>query len=483
MAETPIPFGPWEPDRAPFMSSALTEAVNVLPIDGAYAPVSGPMPTSLAVLPGASYGLFAIPQPDGTPLVYAATYNNLYRISTGAPTQVYSGGAISAAYWRFAQYQQRTIAINPYVNPLGATAAGSFTALGGTPPKAKAVGVVGDFLVLGNLQNDGVDGFQPNRIRWCGFDNPDTWGTNVGTQADYQPMPDQGGPVIAITGREYGTVYQRKIISRMTNVGPPNVFTFEVVEQQRGAISAGAVCNAGDADYFIADDGVFMWNGVGSVPIGEGRCNRWLRQRLDYSRADGIVSGYDPQANCVWWGIPEIARPNIVTILVYSIGQNQFVTVSTPVEALATSLSLPTPLESMPTPDTFGGSFDDPAYAGGAPILALIDTAHTYGTFSGQILEATLTTGDYQSQSGSRTLVTGVRPLVDSDNTTVAVGERNSAPGEPVVWYDAVPVNAIGVAPQRVDGRYIRYRVAMPVGDGWSRAVGIEPAMKTSGRR
>jgi hypothetical protein len=483
MVDTPIPFGAWEPDRAAHMSASLTEAINVLPIDGSYAPAAGVLPVTLAALPGAARGLFAIPQPDGTPLVYGATSNNIYRLSQSGVTSVYSGGAISADYWRFAQYQQRTIAINPYVNPLGATASGSFTALGGTPPKAKAVGVVGDFLVLGNLQNDGIDGFQPNRIRWSGFDNPDTWGTSVGTQADFQPMPDQGGPVIAITGREYGTIYQRKIISRMTYVGPPNVFTFEVVEQQRGAISSGAVCNAGNADFFIADDGVFVWNGAGTSPIGEGRINRWLRSRLDYSRADAIVSAYDPQNNCVRWGIPEIAQPNIVTELVYSIGQNQFTVVNTPIEALATSLTFPTPLEAMPTPDTFGGSFDDPAYAGGAPILAAIDTSHVYGTFSGQVLAATLTTGDYQSQSGSRSLVTGVRPLVDTGNAMVTVGERNSAPGEPVVWGSAVSVNAIGIAPQRVDGRYLRYRLNMPAGDGWRTAVGIEVSLKTTGRR
>jgi hypothetical protein len=307
MTDIPIPLGPWEPDKAAHMSTSLTEAINVLPVAGAYAPFRGLFPTPGQILPTAARGYFAIPMPDGSPLIYAATATDIYKIAGSSPTVVYAGGAITPAYWRFVQFQGRTIAINPEVVPLGATT-GSFTALGGTPPRAKAVAVVGDFLVLGNLQNDGVDGYQPNRIRWSGFDNPDTWGTSVGTQADFQPMPDIGGPVVAITGRELGTIYQRKCISRMQYVGPPNIFTFDVVEQQRGAVSAGAVCNAGDLDFFYSDDGFFAWNGAASTPIGTDRVDRWVRSRLDFSKVDAIFSAYDPQTRCVMWGIPEAAR-------------------------------------------------------------------------------------------------------------------------------------------------------------------------------
>lgn len=482
MTDIPIPFGAWEPDKAAHMSSSLTEATNVLPVAGAYAPVAGLFPTPGQVLPSASRGFFAIPQPDGSPLIYAATFNNIYRIAGGSPTLAYSGGAITSSYWRFAQFQGRTIAINPFVSPLSATT-GMFTALGGTPPRAKAVAVVGDFLVLGNLQNDGVDGFQPNRVRWSGFDNPDTWGTSVGTQADFQPMPDIGGPVVAITGRELGTIYQRKCISRMQYVGPPNIFNFDVAEQQRGAVAAGAVCNAGDMDFFLSDDGFFAWNGAASTPIGTDRVDRWVKSRLDSSRLDAIVSAYDPQTRCVMWGIPEIGKTTVETIVAYSIGDDRWTTINVQIEGITSSLTLATPLESMPDPDSFGGSYDDPAFAGGSPILAAIDANHQYGTFSGPILPATLATGDFQSQAGSRTLVTGVRPLVDSVGVSVAVGERNQRPSDYVAWYSPVAANAVGVSPQRVDGRELRYRVQMPAGDTWQRAVGIEVSAKASGRR
>jgi hypothetical protein len=484
VTDVPITFGPWEPDRAPHMSPALSEAINILPMAGAYAPVAGVFPMAAQTLPSRVYGFFAVPLPDGTPLIYTATQSNIYRLATGTVTQVYTGSGLNVHPWRFAQFQGRTIAIHPDANPLGATPTGTFSALGGTPPRAIAVAVVGDFLVLGNLQNDGVDGYQPNRIRWSGFDNPDTWGTNVGTQADFQPMPDEGGPVIAITGgRTTGTVYQRRSISRMQYVGPPNVFNFDTVELARGAVAAGAVCKAGALDFFISDDGFYAWDGFSSSPVGAGRVNDWLKQRLDFAQLEKIISGYDPRSNCVWFGIPEVNKTLVETFLIYSLGENRFSTVNTPVEAITSSLTQAIALEDMPIPDTFGGSFDDPAYAGKVPILAAVNANHQYGTFSGQILAATISTGDFQSAAGSRSFVTGVRPIIDSVNATVAVGERNQQPGDAVLWASPTAVNNSGIAPQRKDGRYLRYQVKTPAGDNWTRASGIEVSLKQTGRR
>jgi len=483
MGDIPIQFGAWEPDRAPHMSPALSEAINVLPVAGAYAPFASHVALAGTTLPAPCRGYFSIPLPDGTPLVYAATNDDIYQVGNGFLTGRFDATGLSPAYWRFAQFAGRTIAINPGVDPQGAIPGSNFAALGGTPPKAVTCAVVSNFLVLGNLIDDGIDGYQPNRIRWSGISDPDTWGTNVGTQADFQPMPDEGGPVIAITGREVGTVFQRKSISRMQYVGTPNVFNFEVAESGRGAISTGSVCDIGDLVFFISDDGFRVWNSVSSSPIGTDRVDRWFNQRLDHNRLDDIISGYDPVHNCVLWGFPEPTKAGIETLICFSIDDQRWTTINYPVQALSSSESLPRTLESMPPPDSFGGSFDDPAFAGRAPVLSGMDNTNTYGTFSGGNLPASLATGDYQSSPGQRTFVTAVRPIVDSGNVTVAVGERDQTTANIVTWKDPVGLNSAGSCPQRNDGRYIRYRMQMPANDTWSRAVGIEVAIKATGRR
>jgi hypothetical protein len=479
----PIQFGPWEPDRAPHMSPSLSEATNVLPVAGAYAPFPTIVPSVGTALPAPAKGFFSIPLADGAPLVYGATNDDIYQIGNGFTARRFDGTGLSPGYWRFAQFDGRTIAINPSVNPKGAVPGGDFTDLGGTPPKAVTCGVVNNFLVLGNLISDGVDGYQPNRIRWSGFNDPDTWGTNVGTQADFQPMPDEGGPVIAVTGREIGTVFQRKCISRMQYVGTPNVFDFQVVESGRGAISTGSVCDIGNLVFFLADDGFYVWDGASATPIGTDRVDRWFNSMLDHNRVDDIISGFDPVTRCVLWGFPRPAMPGIQTIIAFSIGDQRWTSIEYPIQALGASQSLPTTLEDMPAPDTFGGSFDDPAFAGKAPVLAGIDGNNTYGTFSGGALPATLTTGDYQSSPGSRSFVTSVRPIVDSSGVTIAVGERDQTTANVVMWKDPVSLNRAGTTPQRNDGRYLRYKLEIPANDSWNRAVGLEVELKGTGRR
>jgi hypothetical protein len=484
MADVPIQFGPWEPDKAPHQSPALTEATNVLPLAGAYIPFPSLSPVAGAVLDAPATGFYAAPLLNGTPLVFAATANQIVRIDNGATTVAYDAGGIATAAWRFTSFKGSVIAVNPYANPLGAAPGGMFEELGGDPPRAKVVGVVAqNFLVLGNLQNDGPDGLQPNRIRWSGFNNADTWGTNVGTQADFQPMPDEGGPVISITGRETGTVFQRNAITRMQYVGGATVFDFTTVELNRGAISAGAVCDIGGLIFFIADDGFFVWDGTSSVAIGSDKVDRTFNELVDHNRLDAIVSGFDPVTRSVLWAFPEVGNTAPSTIFAYSIPDGRWSRIDVPLQQITQSATLAAPIEGMPTPDLFDGTFDDPSFAGGRPILAAIDSNNQYCTFEGPSLASTITTGDFQTTTNMRGFVSGVRPLVDTAQVRMAVGERDQRSADAVTWNTSTALERDGVCPQRVSGRYMRFRQTTEAGAIWSRATGIELRLTQRGRR
>jgi hypothetical protein len=484
MGSVAIAYGPWEPDKAPHMSPSLVEAINVLPVAGAYAPFPAFVPLAGATLPGPAKGFFAAPLADGRPIVYAATSDTIYRVNSGSLSTAYSSPGQAGANWSFAKFEGRVIAVNPYSAPLGAVPGASFVPLGGSPSPAHVCAVVEkNFLVLGNLVADGVDGAVPNRVRWSGFINPGTWGTNVGTQADFEDMPDEGGPVVAITGRETGTVFQRKAIVRMQYVGSPDVFAFTTVEQGRGAISTGAVVDIGNIVFFIADDGFFAWDGTTALPIGGGKVDRWFNERVDHNRLDSIVGGFDPVSRCVFWAFPEQGQSSPSMMIAYSLVDGRFSQVSVAMQQIGASATLPMTLEQMPKPDTFIGSFDDPAYAGGRPYLAGIDALGRYGTFSGLPLASTITTGDWQSSPGQRTFVQGVRPLIDCSAVTMAVGARAQEGADAVAWNSPVSLGVDGSCPQRIDARYVRYRQATPANQNWTRAVGIEPLLRASGRR
>jgi hypothetical protein len=85
----------------------------------------------------------------------------------------------------------------------------------------------------------------------------------------------------------------------------------------------------------------------------------------------------------------------------------------------------------------------------------------------------TLVSGETQPAPGRRSWVRNTRPLIDGGAATLAVGHRERLT-DPVIWEPPVAVNAIGECPQRVTGRYVRYRLTMPAGETWRHLQGIE---------
>jgi hypothetical protein len=481
----PLQFGEWRPDMAPHMSPALAEATNVLPIAGAYAPFPAHTPVNGTALPEAAKGFFPTLLPDGTPVIYAATRSKIYRIANGSKTVAYDASPLRAGRWWFAQVGGKLCAGCEGLAPVGGDLGSVLTPLGGSPSQAAVGAVVNrDYLVLGNLKGEPVDGAVANRVRWSGILNPDTWGTNVGTGADFEDMLDEGGPVVQITGRSVGTVFQRRAITRMQYTGNPStVFAFTTVEIGRGAVSAGAVCDVGAVVFYRADDGFFAWDGTQSIPIGTDRVDAWFAENADPTKFDLMRSGYDPAHRCVMWAFVENGQTANSAILVYSLADQKFTLVRLAMQDIASSATLPTTLESMPTPDTATISWDDGIYAGKRPVLAGIDATNTYGTFSGANLASTIVTGDLQAGPGLRSFVTGVRPIIDAAGVTVAVGEREQATKDAVVWNAASGLGVSGICPQRFDGRYLRYRQTTLAGEAWTRASGLEIEVQGSGVR
>jgi hypothetical protein len=475
-----IQLGEWRPDRAPHMSPDLSEAVNVLSVAGGYAPVPSHVPLTGTHLGFRAQGFFSVPSVTGQPIVYSATGQRVYRIRNGSFDQAYYAGDISDAPWWFAELAGEIITGNRFVSPVAGNPGNEFAPVSADAPAAACGAVVDrNFLMIGNLTSDGVDGPQPARVRWAGFRNIRTWGTSVGTQADFENMHDEGGPVIQITRQ---TVFQRKAITRITP-NPTTVFQFDTVEIGRGPITRGAVCNIGLFDAFIADDGFFLWNGIQSVPIGDEKVNDWFAKNVNPARVDRISSGYDPTTRCILWAFPEIGQDDNSAIISYSMADQRWTLIRKAMQYIGASATFPATVESMPTPDTSGVSWDDPIYAGKKPVLAGIDSNHTYGTFTGSAMAYTLTTGDYISAPGQRSFVSGVRPIIDDTATTVAVGIRAQRDSDPIIWNPATSPGVDGKCPARADARTLRYRMAGNAANTWSRAVGIELDVQPSGER
>jgi hypothetical protein len=134
-------------------------------------------------------------------------------------------------------------------------------------------------------------------------------------------------------------------------------------------------------------------------------------------------------------------------------------------------------LDAFGTVDSITTSWDDRTWSGGDLLLAGTDGAKIV-TFTGSASTASLTTQDINA--GAVTMVSMVRPVVDSGSATVAVASRNIL-SNAVSFGSAVATNSDGRSPQRSVGRYHRVKVT-PSGN-WTAAVGIEVDFSNAGAR
>lgn len=518
------PFQPWRPDLIPLASQAVLTAKNVVPIKDGYAPFQALAQIGSASLSAACKGAASFRTASGTAVVIGGTATTLESLSAGAFSDISaSGGYVLAddSLWGFAQYGQRIVAVNLGVATqkfdMGTDTA--FGDLSGTPPKAKCAAVVRDFLVLGDV-NDSSAGEKRSRVAWSGFNNSEIWGLDVANQADSQDLAAEYGRVQAIVGREYGTIFQETAITRMTYVGPPVVFQFDVLETARGAFAPYSVVSVGRTSFYLAVDGFYAFDGAQSVPIGRDQVDRWVISRIDYTSRNSVIGVADFARSLVIWAFPSVPASQIDTLVMYSWKTGTWSMAEVDLEYLFPSVERGYTLEELNafgTLDTLPYSLDSDHWKGGKLALAAFDTDHKYSSFSGGTLEATLETSEvevapgYMSYISQGRVLTDATPidqdpsdawLMDTDGNTITdteenpigdtslqdpwgvqIGSRPQFPGDPVTWTTLSRPTTDGSVPLRAAGRFCRARVILPKDSRWTYITAMEVTGRASGKR
>lgn len=300
MAE--IPFGPYEPDIHSVGTSKSSYVKNVVPLPDGYGPLGSVLPFTQA-MSGYCRGVTGTVQSDGSCAVFGGNDTKLYKLN--GTTRVWddvtrtSGGNYNLTareMWDFCQFGNQLIATtnnnNPQLYTLGSSS--NFADLTGSPPQARRCAVVGDFVVLSSLTAN------PNRVHWSGFNDVTSWtpGTN---QSDYQEFPD-GGFVQGVSGGEFGIIFQERAIRRMIYTGPPNIFEFQRISDNKGCLMRYSICKSGSMTFFMSTDGFYKIDLSGQItPIGANRINLTMLADIDTTDHRNIVGATDPNNTRVLW--------------------------------------------------------------------------------------------------------------------------------------------------------------------------------------
>lgn len=114
-------------------------------------------------------------------------------------------------------------------------------------------------------------------------------------------------------------------------------------------------------------------------------------------------------------------------------------------------------------------------------LLAMVNTDHRLGYFTGSSKEAILTAAE-QSGMAKRIFIRGLFPITDAASVYGSVGARESMTVA-ATYSSETAINAQGFCPQRVSTRHARGKLRIPAGTTWTFATGIEPDFTYEGRR
>lgn len=461
-----VPFGQFAPDLQDLGNQAgLTGISNAIPTQTGYRHFKG-LSTFSDALPTRCYGGIAARDSASNVYVYTGTASKLYRLLSAAWQDVssltigtYSTGATDR--WQFAQWNQNIIATNG-TDPVQNIALGgaNFDDLAGSPPVAKHLAVVRDFIVLGNTEDN------PSEVRWSGFNDAESWAVSSTTQAGLQPLRGGAGWVQAIIGGEYGVVLCERGVFLMQYIGSPIVWQFDEVLPDVGTPASGSATRIGDMVFFLGQDGFYsLTQGQQWKRIGANRVDSFFWNDLNATYIRNVRAAVDKNAGNVYWIYPNKqstdGTPN--RVLIYSWVNDRWGSVGYSLEELfmtALGGSSLDQLGGLGSIDDLNISFDDAAFAGDSlSSFGGIGTDHAMGFFNGSALAAEFITAEGELVSGRRSLVNSVRPVIDGgDSPTVAVGSRNEQ-SDAVVYTGNISLNRNQTCPFRVNARYTRAKV------------------------
>lgn len=472
-----LTFGEWLPDQPAYQNQGVLRAENVFPSASGFLPVPD-FTVSTDALDARPLGAIQVRDKDLNVFQFAGNATKLYQnISNVWTDRSKVGGYATASeeVWEFTPWKNKLLATNftdsPQQITFGASAFSDLT----TDLKARHITVIRDFVVFANT-NDTTDGEVPSRIRWSAFNDETDYTVDPATLSDFQDL--KTAPVERIFGGEFGVIFQKNSVWRMTFAGAPIVFQFDEVLPGIGIISPGAAARDGDTVYFWSDRGFYqLVNGTQATAIGAERVDRFALGDLDTNNLARISCVVDPSSQRVFWAYPGVGnvggRPN--RIICYDRSVNKWTIINQETELLWPAGGLGYTLDGLDSVnssiDALPASLDSRRWVGGAALLGSFDGEFKAGFFDGTNKTGTIETRELEIHMGHRTQLNAFRTLIDGGAVTAQVGTRNRQ-SDAVTLGSVLNQRDTGRFTCRANARYHRFLLSL-TGE-WEHAVGIQ---------
>ncbi|WP_019224127.1 hypothetical protein [Bartonella rattaustraliani] len=482
-----FPIADYRPDVSVVNSGCTDTLVNVLPADGCYIPMPGGTVVS-APLEEKPLGAIAFRTRSGVKIIVGGE-QKLYAYDShtrGWKDISKSGVSYSANEenkWSFALFDETIIAVNKNDKPQAFQMGNSerFDDLGGDPPRAGLVKVWGRFVCLMQLTD------HPNRVHWSGFKDATHWKVQE-KQCDFQDFHD-GEVVQGSTESTNPLIFMRSAIyAGLFTPGSGFVFSFQKIQDKRGARSPQSIVCRGSDAFFVDDGGFYQMNFEGQpLPIGFEKVDRTVFSSFDRLALDAMQGVIDPVYNRVYWSLK--SANNTQTTFVYDWGLQKWSMIYgerlTFFPTFTTGYSLEQLDEVSERLEDLPASLDNPIWQNGMPVLGGFDAKNRLVVFTGAPMEAVVVSQEMGAPDGSLSFFTKVFAEVDTLDGLLRIGERNvRSNSTPLKWHkERVCSFVTGAYHGRSHNRYHRFQLRIPEGTPWKQITGFHVNLRSLGRR
>jgi hypothetical protein len=482
---TPLVFGPWEPDKGSLSATSIDTVVNALPLSNGW----GPMPNLTAftqALGADCKGAWWYRSTDGVFNTIAATQTGLFKLNSAtlAWTDISKlGGYIgpgAGALWTAALFGTKLYVanINDPLQVLNIDSGTNFANAPGSPPQAKFVATVGDFIFLAHLKV-GATVF-PRKWQHCAVNDPTSWTiTGVAGASDDQEIPDgeEITGILAIAGSS-ARIFQRKA-RRMLIFSPGSNPVFQQIDvdapaegsSTRGAVAPHAIVPLGGTSYFFLNETGFYLNDE-YQPIGAERVDTWFMSTIDLTKLGHVQAVADASRKIIW--VRFLDQGGTYKMIGYNWQLDRWTYSDVPAAVLVSSATPGFVLDALPNVlDTYSEPLDSSFWQGGAVTFGAFKTDGKLYLFSGDKAAATIETATVEFNPDMTSFVSAASMKGDVSDFTLQVGASMLADST-LSWSAALTRSSrTGKVPFRSSGRFHRIRANISSGGNGTHVHGV----------
>lgn len=171
---------------------------------------------------------------------------------------------------------------------------------------------------------EGPSGVFPEMIAWSDSaapgEIPQSWTPAADSDAGAVILAETAGELVtALSLRDILLIYKKKAIYSARFIGGNEIFQFDTLFTNRGALGTHSVCSTGISHFVVGDGDVYITDGSQFQSIADGKIKSLLFGQLNANNVDQLFTVYKPFTNSVEVCFPSLGSERVDTCLEYNL--------------------------------------------------------------------------------------------------------------------------------------------------------------------